>query len=708
MAKRYIEVVPRGGSLGAAAVKCPECGVSLSREEALANLLCCPRCGRYQRMGAADRLSITIDGGTFSEIATDVSSGNPLDFPGYGEKLERAREASGTDEGVLAGVARVKLQSTAIAVMDPAFMMGSMGEACGERIAELFDMATDQRLPVVVFCASGGARMQEGLVSLMQMAKVSCAVARHREAGLFYLAVLTDPTTGGVTASFATEADVILAEPAALIGFAGRRVIESTVHETLPDDFQSAEFALGHGLIDGIVAREDLRDVIAELLALHYVPSRSDESRPYSVADLREGRRSADFVARGRARRRRRLIRSGASGKGGDPGSGGIAGGGPGKGGGSGKSGRSGKGGISVRGGVAGSRKFFSGVIRKGIGVAGQAAQTVTEAAGQAAESVAESVAGEGAVDEGAAGSSYAAGADAYEAAQIPLPPDEHSDEELRATVSSARESGVDTTAYEHVQLARRTDRPTATVFRDGLVDGFLTMHGDRAFADDPACVCGLGFVGGRPVTVITQEKGVDTASRVAHNFGCMHPEGYRKAARLARQAEAFHRPVVCLVDTQGAHCDAASEERGQGNAISECLTTFATLRVPVVTVILSEGGSGGALALAVADRVAMLENAVYSILTPEGFASILWRDASRAVEAASAMRLTAAEVLEMGIVDAVIAEEGEGAHANVESAVAAVREWVIAELDELAGVPADELVRARQERYARRYSGGE
>ena len=266
----------------------------------------------------------------------------------------------------------------------------------------------------------------------------------------------------------------------------------------------------------------------------------------------------------------------------------------------------------------------------------------------------------------------------------------------------TATRGGADADAWRRVQLARRVDRPTAAVYLDALVDGFLQMHGDRSFSDDPAIVAGLGFVEGRPVTVITQEKGANTADRVAHNFGCSHPEGYRKALRLARQAEQFGRPVICLVDTQGAHCDAEAEQRGQGNAIAECLTTFAGLKVPVISIVLSEGGSGGALALAVGDRIAMMENAVFSILTPEGFASILWKDASRAAEAAVAMKPTAWQAKAMGIVDEVIREEGAGAHEHPEQAARSVKEYVISSLRELEDIPVSELIRMRQERFSR------
>ena len=211
------------------------------------------------------------------------------------------------------------------------------------------------------------------------------------------------------------------------------------------------------------------------------------------------------------------------------------------------------------------------------------------------------------------------------------------------APVSASAEDAPNR-AWESVQLARNVHRPTALSYIDAFVDGFIELHGDRAFGDDGAVVCGLGWIGGRAVTVVAEEKGANLQERIRRNFGCPQPEGYRKSLRVMRQAEKFGRPVVCLVDTQGAFCGTEAEERGQGNAIADNLIALAGLRVPVVSVLLGEGGSGGALALAVADRVAMQEHAVYSVLSPEGFASILWKDRSRAPEAAAVMKMSAAE----------------------------------------------------------------
>ena len=247
---------------------CPNCHKSIPLSRLWAQNLVCA-CGHHFRMKARQRLSLICDRGSFMELFRGVKAGNPLDFPGYSEKIETARTASGEEESVICGTAALEGQNCCLFAMEPYFMMGSMGSAVGEKITRLFEYATDHRLPVIGFTVSGGARMQEGLLSLMQMAKTSAAVKRHSDAGLLYVAVLTDPTTGGVTASFAMEADIILAEPGATVGFAGARVIEQTTRKSLPKGFQTAEFVLEHGFVDRIVPRAGQRQLLSELLRLH-------------------------------------------------------------------------------------------------------------------------------------------------------------------------------------------------------------------------------------------------------------------------------------------------------------------------------------------------------------------------------------------------------------------------------------------------------
>ncbi|HEL1760490.1 TPA: acetyl-CoA carboxylase carboxyltransferase subunit beta [Streptococcus suis] len=248
--------------------KCPACKVILYKND-LGLEKTCQHCSYNFRITAQERLALTVDEGSFEELFTGIETKNPLDFPNYLEKLAATRQKTGLAEAVLTGKATISGQPVALGIMDSHFIMASMGTVVGEKITRLFELAIEERLPVVLFTASGGARMQEGIMSLMQMAKISAAVKRHSNAGLFYLTVLTDPTTGGVTASFAMEGDIILAEPQTLVGFAGRRVIESTVRENLPDDFQKAEFLQEHGFVDTIVKRQDLPATISRLLRMH-------------------------------------------------------------------------------------------------------------------------------------------------------------------------------------------------------------------------------------------------------------------------------------------------------------------------------------------------------------------------------------------------------------------------------------------------------
>lgn len=604
--------------------RCHACKLFFDKEEIISEGFTCPACGTLQRLRSDERLALTVDAGSFEEWNAQMADSDPLAFPGYPEKIADQREKSGLEEAVRTGRATIAGLPVAIGVMESGFFMGSMGHVVGEKVAALIDRAIEERLPVVVFCASGGARMQEGLTSLMQMAKVSCAVERLSRAALPFITVLTDPTTGGVTASFAMQGDIILAEPGALIGFAGQRVIRDTIKQELPEGFQTAEFALEHGLIDAIVERSQLRSVLAQLLALH-APSDAERVVTYhSVMDaLQVGAGAYGTVS------------------------------------------------VALEARMAGERlraeEAASGFLRKVPVVGGLIGRG----------------AGEGAAEE----------ADRREL-------DRHARREARrAGIEGQAAAG---SAWESVQIARNVHRPTARRYIDGIVEGFIELHGDRSFADDGAILAGVGWISGHPVTVIAQEKGVNLADRVARNFGCPQPEGYRKSLRLMREAEKFDRPILCLVDTQGAFCGTEAEERGQGNAIADNLVFMAGLRVPVVSVLLGEGGSGGALALAVSNRVAMQEHAVYSVLSPEGFASILWKDGKRAPEAAEVMKMNARAVFEGGIVDAVISE-GEGpAHENPDEAVAAVRDYVREAYKELADLTPDELIAQRQERFAR------
>ena len=250
-------------------VKCDNCKEILYREDVHNNLSVCPNCGKHFRLSARRRIKQIADEDTFEEIGKDILTKDPLNFEGYLKKVEALKEKTKIEEAVKCGTCKINGEEVVLAVMDGNFLMGSMGSAVGERITLAIETSIQKRLPLIIFCVSGGARMQEGIVSLMQMAKTSAALAKHNQAGLLYISVLTDPTTGGVTASFASLGDIILAEPNALIGFAGPRVIEQTIKQKLPEGFQSAEFLLEHGFIDKIVERKDMKDVLTQIIKLH-------------------------------------------------------------------------------------------------------------------------------------------------------------------------------------------------------------------------------------------------------------------------------------------------------------------------------------------------------------------------------------------------------------------------------------------------------
>lgn len=620
---------------------CPKCGVKFDSTSLAASHFACPNCGGYLRMTSSERIDDLLDDGSFIEWDEGLQETDPLNFPGYLDKLAAQREKSGLEEGVRTGEGCIAGLRLAIGIMESTFFMGSMGNVVGEKVTRLFERATRLHLPVVIFTASGGARMQEGLVSLMQMAKTSCAIQRHSEAHLPYISVLTDPTTGGVTASFAMDGDIILAEPHALIGFAGQRVIRDTIRQELPEGFQTAEFALEHGLIDAIVPRPDLRATLAHLLALHLSTSKQATGAAHNAGDrdilvsyqavcdnLQAGTGTYNTVMYTDLKPEPACVAKG-----------------------------------SVR------DRLYDALP---AGLRADAGRT------SASRRVERAIAKGGFDAEG--GSSLDAG-DA-------------------ALVQEAAPASAENRAWQSVQLARNVHRPTSVAYINAMVDGFIELHGDRGFADDGAIIGGVGWIGGRAVTVIGQEKGADLKQRIARNFGCPQPEGYRKALRLMRQAEKFRRPIVCLVDTQGAFCGTEAEERGQGNAIADNLVAMAGLKVPVVTVLLGEGGSGGALALAVANRVAMQEHAVYSVLSPEGFASILWKDRTRAPEAAAVMKMSAHESCELGIIDDVVSEGPRPAHENPEAAERNVSEYVREALDELCALSEQELLEQRYQRF--------
>lgn len=549
--------------------RCNKCGKAILTEDVRNNYYICPKCGGYFRMPARTRIRMITEPESFEEWDTGRNTSNPLQYKGYEEKLESLRESTGLDEAVLTGKGRIGDTEAVIAVMDGRFLMASMGEVVGEKITLAVERATRERLPVIIFTCSGGARMQEGITSLMQMAKTSAALKRHSEAGLLYLTVLTDPTTGGVTASFAMLGDIILAEPKALIGFAGPRVIEQTIGQKLPKGFQRAEFLLEHGFVDALVERRDLKECLIRILRLH----RECDNAVYD-----------DNVHNTARKEPERLLPM-----------------------------------ISAARTPSGSSSLLTRL-----------------------------------------------------------------------------------SAWDRVQLSRKKERPVGEDYIKALFTDFTEFHGDRYFADDAAVIGGVARFDGMPVTVIAQAKGKSTRENIKRNFGMPSPEGYRKALRLMRQAEKFHRPVICFVDTPGAFCGPEAEERGQGEAIARNLYELSALQCPVLSMIIGEGGSGGALAMAVADEVWMMENSVYSILSPEGYAAILWKDSGRAKEAAQVMKMTAADLKKAGIVEKVFAEPVPFTEETLPRVAEQLHESIAAFLEQYGSLPAEELVEKRYQRFRR------
>ena len=523
--------------------RCNKCGKGIFTEDYKKNLYICPKCGGYLRMPAQKRIEFLTEADSFEEWDTGLSTENPLHMIGYPGKIKALQDKTKLDEAVVTGKARIGENEVALMVMDGRFLMASMGEVVGEKIARGVERATKEKLPVIIFTCSGGARMQEGMTSLMQMAKTSAALKRHSDAGLLYITVLTDPTTGGVTASFAMLGDIILAEPKALIGFAGPRVIEQTIHKKLPKGFQRSEFLLKHGFIDKIVERKDMKTVLEQILTMHRLTTK------------------------------------------------------------------------------------HSGIVKN----TGAVSEINTDLNTVNPSSKREDVQ---AVSNKNAGKSR----------------------KQKLSLAQKKRAG-EKTAWERVLTSREKDRPVGEDYIYGLFEEFIEFHGDRNFGDDAAICGGIAYFQGKPVTVIAQMKGKSTAENIARNFGMPEPEGYRKALRLMKQAEKFHRPIICFVDTPGAFCGMEAEEGGQGEAIARNLYEMSALKTPILSVLIGEGGSGGALALAAGDQVWMLENSVYSILSPEGYAAILWKDGSQAARAAKAMKLTSYDLYKAGFVEKIIPE---------------------------------------------------
>ncbi|WP_433722074.1 acetyl-CoA carboxylase carboxyltransferase subunit alpha [Actinoplanes sp. CA-051413] len=535
-------------------VRCDGCHGLVYGPRYARDLNVCPLCGRHGPVTAHERLEQLLDPGSRADIPTVRTDPDPLGFTDtrpYPQRLALARAATGLTDAVIAAHGTIEGRPLVIIAMDFRFLGGSLGVAVGATIVRAADEALAARVPFVMVTASGGARMQEGVLALMQMARTAQALAELDEAGLLTVTVVADPTYGGVAASYASLADVVLAEPQARLGFAGPRVIAQTIGAELPPGFQRADFLLAHGLVDRIVPRAGLRSILGHLLVVNDRPGEPVEPQPVPAGDDRPASEQA----------------------------------------------------------------------------------------------------------------------------------------------------------WEVVRLARHPDRPTTSDYVEDLCTGFVELHGDRTGADCPAILGGIAVFGSRPVVVIGHQKGHTTRELVARDFGMARPSGQRKAARLLRLAAKLGLPVITFIDTPGAHPGVDAEEGGQAGSIAENIRLMARLPVPTVAVITGEGGSGGALALAVADRVLACANAVYSVISPEGCAAILWKEPAATPQAAEALRLRAPDLLALGVIDGIVAEPAGGAHTDPAAAAQLLGAALAQALDEVTGASPAERMNRRRGRI--RNSGG-
>jgi acetyl-CoA carboxylase carboxyl transferase beta subunit/acetyl-CoA carboxylase carboxyl transferase alpha subunit len=530
---------------------CSGCRAMLYARRLERNLMVCPSCARHERVDAWQRLAQLLDPDwtvVSAAVAGDVDRLRFTDTQPYPRRLTEARQRTGLEEAVVCVRGTIDGQPVITAVMDFRFLGGSLGASVGERITQAAEAALVERIPLLIVTASGGARMQEGAIALMQMAKTAQALGQLDEAGILTIGLVTDPTFGGVAASFATLCDVILAEPGARLGFAGPRVIKQTIRGSLPPGFQTAEFLLERGFVDIVQPRHALRSTIGKLLRAVSVPADpAVEPVPALVTD------PAALPVR-------------------DP--------------------------------------------------------------------------------------------------------------------------------WETVRRARDIARPTMLDYVSLLCVDFVELRGDRLGGDCRAIVGGPARLRGIPVMLIGHQKGHCAAELTDRNFGMPAPAGYRKAGRLMRLADKLMLPVVTLIDTPGAYPGAVAEEQGQAVAIAENLRLMAGLGTPVVAVVTGEGGSGGALALAVADTVLCFADSFYSVISPEGCAAILWKDAAAAPKAATALRLDARSLLELGVVDAVITEPPLGVAAEPVAAADRLGDAICAELIRLRQLPGRQLKARRRKRF--------
>jgi len=589
-------------------VKCKSCSATIYRSDYVKNLNVCSECNDHGRISAQDRINLLIDENSFKEINSKLTAKDPLNFNDgkpYTETLARAVAKTKQAEALITGYGKIDGIEVAIAVMNFDFLGGSMGSVVGEKFTRIVEEAIKKKLPFISVASSGGARMHEGILSLMQMAKTSIALDRLAKARLPFFSILTDPTYGGVSASFATLGDLIIAEPKTRVGFAGRRVIEETVREKLPADFQSAEYLLEHGQIDLIINRKDMKSSLAKILRMHGFQSQNMKV-PNSISELK-----AEMTKVEQPKKEIPL-------------------------------------------------EFEKPLLK---------------------------------IQE--------------EISYLQKKVDNKGDQDLLNTLK-AQYSEVEKSIYKNLQpiditkIARHPNRPNIEDFLNITCGAskWIELHGDRAGTDDQAILTALVELDGRPFIAVGTRKGRSIKENQVRNFGMPQPEGYRKAKRFFEYANKFGLPVVTFIDTPGAYPGLNAEANGQSIAIAENLKALADLTVPVISIVTGEGGSGGALAIGVANRIMMLENSVYSVISPEGCAAILWRTRDKAPEAAAALKITAKDLMDLGIIDEIIPEPLGGAHKDWNTTAESVYKSLTQHLQELSKISGDKLCEMRMQKF--------
>jgi acetyl-CoA carboxylase carboxyl transferase subunit beta len=524
--------------------RCLSCNADLGGSRSFERYRVCHSCGFHFHLSAAERLASLLDPGSFHESDRGVTSIDPLSFgkQSYRSRVITAQRRTGLAEAAVTGRGQIVGREVVVAFLDFAFLGGSIGVVAGERLARAFEQAAARRLPVVSVCSTSGTRMQEGLLALMQAPRVVAAARRHGRLGLPHIAVLADPTTGSAYSGFVNLADVILAEPNALVGYAALRALQEQEGRDLPPGAHTSESHLRLGLIDAVVGRPQLRDTVALILDL-------------LVSDFR----------------------------------------------------------LST--------------------------------------------------------------------------PEHQRAGKLTHTPHSA---------WQQLQLSRHQQRPTSADFVARMTSSFIPLRGDRSGSDDPAVTAGLASLGGEAVMIVAQER----SHAAGGPDGWIRPGGFRKADRVIALAGKFGLPVITLIDTAGAHPGIESEEAGLGHAVASCMARLLEVPSPTIAAIVGEGNSEAAAAFAVADRVLMLDNAVYEVLRPEDAARILYREAGLASEAAERLRITSHDCLRLGIADATVPEPADGAHTNHEEAALLLRRSIMRELAGLRRQSEKRRLNRRYERY--------